>query len=106
MNKKLFLKIQAFILMLLIILTTLVIPPQHIKAATIIAGDEESAEVVADNSTSANENLDSALSANSSDEQNDLEQVAKESESSDIPFVSDNEEAEETDVIPPDDRIC
>ena len=104
MKKKRCLRIQALVLVLLMILTTFVISSPQVLADGIIAGDEESTEIVADNnSTSANEDVESVPSTNSPEQQKDLDRVATETEINNISSESGNMAGKETDTIPADE---
>ncbi|MGI6579784.1 MAG: leucine-rich repeat protein [Saccharofermentanales bacterium] len=52
MEKKLYMRIRAFVLVILLILTTLVIYPEQVLADTEVAADEETTQVAADEETS------------------------------------------------------
>jgi uncharacterized protein YgiM (DUF1202 family) len=82
MKRKLYLRIRAFALVLLIMLTTFVVNPQQVQAETTVDGEEES-----------------ALAENSAESQTDSEQTDVETqttENTDIPPESDNEASPET----------
>ena len=81
MKRKLYLRIQAFALVLLIMLTTFIVNPQQVQAETTVDGEEES-----------------ALAENSAESQTDSEQADVETETTenaDIFPESDNEASPE-----------
>ncbi|MGI6580244.1 MAG: leucine-rich repeat protein [Saccharofermentanales bacterium] len=99
MKKKLYLRIRAFVLVLLLISTTLIISPEQALAdtqvaageeVTQIAADEETPQVAADEETSqttVNEEVTEVIS--NSENQNDSEQPVNEEEPETVPDITD-----------------
>ncbi|HHU53582.1 MAG TPA: hypothetical protein GXZ43_05850, partial [Clostridiaceae bacterium] len=84
MKKKLHLRIRAFVLVLLISLTTFVISPQQALADTEAASDEDMTDISADEEVTPD--------VSDKEEQNDIALPVNEDESQPVPGISDSQQ--------------
>ena len=91
MKKKLYLRTQTLVLVLLLILTSLVVSPQQALADTEAASDEDMTEISADGEVTPD--------VSDKEEQNDLEQSSNEIESDTVSGtdITDNQNAQDPD---------
>ncbi|MGB4610807.1 MAG: leucine-rich repeat protein [Saccharofermentanales bacterium] len=107
MKRKLYLRIQAFALVLLMMLTTFIVNPQQVQAETATATEDElisdvnTAQEIEESQVAAETEITPDVVNNES--QDDLEQTDVEAETMDILPESDSQENSETDNVPKDE---